>query len=102
MDNVDVYALARIDLNHGLTPLAPCSALELSVEDAARPEGPCRAGIELLTAFPRAAPLAGSCSRVGSSVQRNTDNMSRSGSRSPFDNILKGFTGVQKKVTRGK
>jgi hypothetical protein len=102
---IDFSELANINLEDELTSLAPGSSLELSAEEASRPEGLSPAGQHLSAAFAHDADLAGPSSRAGASARRRKGNSSPSDAKSPGImgmNFMKPFSGVQKKITRGK
>ena len=104
-DEIDFAALANINLDDELTALAPASSLELSAEEASTPEGLSPAGQHLSTTFGRDTTLAGSSSRAGTSARRRKGNSPPSDAKSPGImgmNFVKPFSGVQKKITRGK
>ena len=105
-DEIDFAALANISLEDELTSIAPVSSLELSAEEASRPEGLSPAGKHLAYAFGDSGSLAGPSSGRGISARRRKDNGSP-----PVDpkspgilgmNFIKNFSGVQKKITRGE
>ena len=105
MEEIDFAALANINLEDELTSDAPASSLELSAEQASRPEGLSPAGQHLANAFSGTASSAGPSSGKGSSARRRKDNDSPGdvkGSNVTGMGFLKGFGGVQKKTTRGK
>jgi hypothetical protein len=104
-EEIDFAALANINLDDELTPLALASSLELSTEEASRPEGLSPAGQHLSTAFGHDETLAGTSSRAGTSARRRKGNSPPSDAKSPSImgmNFMKPFSGVQKKITRGK
>jgi hypothetical protein len=104
-EEIDFAALANINLDDELTSLVPASSLELSAEEASRPEGLSPAGQHLSAAFGHDETLAGPSSRAGTSARRRKDNSSTSDAKSPGImgiNFMKPFSGVQKKMTRGK
>jgi hypothetical protein len=104
-DEIDFAALANIDIDDELTTLAPASSLELSVEEASRHEGLSPAGQHLSMVFSDDATLSGPSSRAGTSARRKKGNQSPSDAKSSGImgmNFMKPFSGVQKKITRGK
>ena len=104
-NDIDFFALANIDLDNELTLRAPYSSLELSTGEASRPEGLSPAGIHLATAFSKpTASSVGPRSRGEPSAHRRKGNGSPNDLRSPGImgiGIMKNFSGVQKKLTRG-
>jgi hypothetical protein len=104
-DEIDFAALANINIDDELTMLAPASSLELSAEEASRHEGLSPAGQHLSMAFGDDATLSGPSSRAGTSARREKGNQSLSDAKPPGImgmNFMKPFSGVQKKITRGK
>jgi hypothetical protein len=104
-DEIDFAALANINIDDELTTLAPTSSLELSAEEASRHEGLSPAGRHLSMVFGDDATLSGPSSRAGTSARRKKDNQSPSDAKPPGImgmNFMKPFSGVQKKITRGK
>jgi hypothetical protein len=104
-EEIDFTALASINLDDELTSLAPASSLELSAEEASRPEGLSPAGQHLSAAFGHDATLARLSSRMGTSAHRRKANSSPNDLKSPGImgmNFMKPFGGVEKKITRGK
>jgi hypothetical protein len=82
-EEIDFAALANINLDDELTPLALASSLELSTEEASRPEGLSPAGQHLSTAFGHDETLAGTSSRAGTSARRRKGNSPPSDAKSP-------------------
>lgn len=104
-DEIDFAALANINNDDELTTLAPASSLELSAEEASRHEGLSPAGQHLSIVFGDDATLSGPSSRAGTSARRKKGNQSPSDAKPPGImgmNFMKPFSGVQKKITRGK
>jgi hypothetical protein len=105
-EEIDFPAFVIINLGDELTSLAPGSSLELSAEDASRSEGLSPAGQHLSAAFAHDAVLAGPSSRAGTWARRRKGNSSSpSDAKSPGImgmNFMKPFSGVQRKMTRGK
>jgi hypothetical protein len=104
-DEIDFTALASINLEDELTSLAPASSLELSAEEASRPEGLSPAGQHLSAVFGHDATLARPSSRTGTFAHRRKGNSSPNDLKSPGItgmNFVKHFGEVQKKITRGK
>ena len=104
-DEIDFAALANIDIDDKLITLAPASTLELSVEEASRHEGLSSAGQHMSTVFGDDATIFGPSSRAGTSARRGKDNQSPSDTKPSGImgmNFMKPFTGVQRKITRGK
>jgi hypothetical protein len=104
MDEIDFAVMANINLGDELTAIVPSSSLELSAEEAAKPEGLSPAGQQLSIAFADPATLTGPSSGVGSSARKRKGNGSGSEPKSPGGGVgfLKALGGVQKKITRGK
>ena|SRR5437764_9668900 len=104
-DEIDFAALASITIDEELTTIAPLSSLELSAGEASRPEGLSPAGQHLSMAFGDDATLAGPSSRAGTSARRRKDNSSPDATKGAGImgmNFVRPFSGIQKKVTRGK
>lgn len=104
-DEIDFAALANINIGDELTALAPASSLELSAEEASRHEGLSPAGQHLSIVFGDDATLSGPSSRAGTSARRKKGNQSPSDAKPSGImgmNFMKPFSGVQKKITRGK
>jgi hypothetical protein len=104
-DEIDFAALANINIDDELITLAPASSLELSAEEASKHEGLPPAGQHLSIVFRDDATLSGPRSRAGTSARRKIDNQSPSDAKPPGImgmNFMKPFSGVQKKITRGK
>lgn len=104
-DEIDFAALAKINLDDELTPIAPASSPELSAKEGSRHEGLSPAGQHLSDTFGDPASLAGPSSGRGTSARSGKGNGSPMEAKSPGAlgmNFIKSFTGVQKKITRGK
>lgn len=104
-EEIDFAALSDINLDDELMLHAPGSSLELSAEEASRPEGLSPAGQYLSAAFGHDATLAGPSSRAGTSARRRKDDSSPSDAKSPGImgmKFMKPLSGVQKKINRGK
>lgn len=110
-DEINIDAPAHISLDEKLTSIASNPFLELSAERAYTSEGLSRVSQHSLAAFGESAFSAGPGSSEGISAHRVKGNGNGNGNGSPSDpkspgvmgmNFVKGFSGVQKKITRGE